>query len=75
MAVIPALSPKHVPLSVEEKAQFDLIRILVKAGVSLQIEDKSIDWAYQYSLVNKLHNSGGGFWIRHNFLDREGSPF
>ena len=45
MGFIPASSPKHVPLSVEERAQLDLLRILGKAGVSPQIQDIIIDWA------------------------------
>jgi hypothetical protein len=75
MDFIPASSPKHVPLSVEERAQLDLLRILGKAGVSLQIQDKIIDWACHYSHVNKLHNGGDGedFWIRRTFPGRE--PF
>jgi hypothetical protein len=73
MDFIPASSPKHVPLSVEERAQLDLLRILGKAGVSLQIQDKIIDWACHYSRVNKLHNSGDeeDFWIRRTFPGRE----
>ena len=43
MDFIPASSPKHVPLSVEERAQLDLLRILGKTGVNLQIQDKIID--------------------------------
>ena len=73
MEFIPASSPKHVPLSVEERAQLDLLRILGKAGVSLQLQDTIIDWACNYSLVNKLHNWGRDFWIRRNFPGRE--PF
>ena len=73
MDFIPASSPKHVPLSVEERAQLDILRILGKAGVSLKIQDKIIDRACHYSLVNKLHNGGGDFWIRRTFPGRE--PF
>ena len=73
MDFIPTSSPTYVPLSVEERAQLDLLRILGKADASLQIQDKIIDWACHYSLVNKLHNGGGGFWICHRFPDR--GPF
>ena len=73
MDFIPTSSPKHVPLSVEERAQLDLLRVLDKAGVGLQIQDKLIDWAFHYSLLNKLHNDGGDFWIHRTFPDRE--PF
>ena len=73
MDFIPASSPKHAPLSVEERAQLDLLRILVKAGASLKTQDKIIDLACHYSLINKLHNGEGGFWIRRTFQDRE--PF
>ena len=75
MDFIPTSSPKHVPLSVEKRAHIDLLRILGKAGASLQIQDKIIDWACHYSRVNKLHNSGDeeDFWIRHTFPGRE--PF
>ena len=73
MDFIPASSPKHVPFSLEERAQLDLLRILGKAGVSLQIQDKIINWVCHYSLVNKLRNSGRDFWIRCNFPGRE--PF
>ena len=75
MDFIPASSPKHVPLSVGERAQLDLLRVLGKAGVSLQIQDKIIDWVCHYSHINKLHNGGDGedFWIRHTFPGRE--PF
>ena len=71
MDFIPASSPKHTLLSVEERAQFDLLKILGKAGVSLKIQDNIIDWACCYSLVNKLHNGGGDFWIRRTFPGRE----
>ena len=73
MDFIPVSSPKHVPLSVEERAQLDLLEILVKAGVSLQIQDKIIDWPCHYSHVNKLDNGGEDFCIRLNFPGRE--PF
>ena len=73
MEFIPASSPKHVPLFLEESAQLDLLRILGKAGVSLQIQDKIIDWACHYALVNKPHNGGGDSWIRRTFSGRE--PF
>ena len=71
MEFIPASSPKHVPLYVEERAQLDLLRILGKAGVSLQLQDTIIDWACHYSLVNKLHNGDRDFWIHHNIPGRE----
>ena len=73
MDFIPASSPKHVPLYAEERAQLYLLRILGKAGVSLQIQDKIIDWACHYSHVNKLHNGGEDFSIRRPFPGRE--PF
>ena len=73
MDFIPASSPKHVPLSVEERAQLDLLKILGKAGVSLQTQDTIIDWVCHYSHVNKLHNGGEDFWIRRTFPGRE--PF
>ena len=74
MDFIPVSSPKHVPLSVVEKrAQLDLIRILGKSGVSLQIQNNIIDWACHCSLVNKLHNGGGDSWTRRTFPRRE--PF
>ena len=71
MDSIPASSPKHVPLSVEERTQLDLLRILDKADTSLQIQGKLIDGACQYSFVNTLHNGGGDFWICHAFPGRE----
>ena len=52
MDCIPASSPKHVPLFAEERAQLDLLRILGKAGVSLQMQDKFIDLVCHYYLVN-----------------------
>ena len=66
-------SPKHFPLSVEERAQLDLLRLLGKAGASLQLQDKIIDWACHYYRVNKLHTGGGDFWICRTFQGRE--PF
>ena len=60
MDFIPASSLKHVPFSVEERDQLDLLRILGKASVSLQIQDTIIDCACHYSHVNKLHNAGDG---------------
>ena len=71
MDFIHASSPKYVPLYVEERAQLDPLRILDKAGTSLQIQDKIIDWACHYSLVNKLHNGGGDCGIHRTFLGRE----
>ena len=73
MDLISASSTKHIPFFTEERAQLVLLRILGKASISLQIQDNIIDWACHYSLVNKLHNGGGDFWIRHTFPDRE--PF
>ena len=70
MDFIPASSPNHVPLFVEERTQLDFIRVLGKACVSLQIQDKIIDWACYYSLVNTLYNGGGDFWIHHTFPGR-----
>ena len=73
---IPVSTPNHVSFfPVEERAQLDLLRILGKAGVSLQTQDKIIDWACHYSHVNKLHNSEDGedFWICLIFPGRE--PF
>ena len=64
-------SPKYSSLSLVERSQLDLLKILDKAGVSLQIQDKLIDWAYHYSLANKIHNNVQDFWIRRNFLGRE----
>ena len=66
-------SPKHDPFPVEETFQLDLLRILVKVGVSLQIQDTLIDWTCYYSRVNKMYNSRHDFWIRHNVPGRE--PF
>ena len=43
MDFIPASSPKHVPIGVEETAQLDLLKVLGKARISLQIQDKIID--------------------------------
>ena len=45
MDFIPASSPKHVPFSVEERSQLDLLKILGKAGASLKIQGNFIDWA------------------------------
>ena len=42
---IPASSPKHLPFSVEETAQLDLLRNLGKDGVGLQVQHTIIDWA------------------------------
>jgi hypothetical protein len=64
-------SPKYTSLSLVERSQLDLLKILDKAGVSLQIQDKIIDWAYHYSLANKIHNNVHDFWIRRNFLGRD----
>ena len=45
--------------------------ILDKAGISLKIQDNLIDWACHYSLVDKLNNGEGEFWIRRNFPGKE----
>ena len=73
MDFIPISSPKHFPLSVKERAQLGLLRILGKAGVRLQMQDTIIVWACHYSLVKTPHNGGGDFCIRHKLPDRE--PF
>ena len=73
MGFILASSPKVVSLSIKERAQLDLLRILGKAGASLQNQDTIIDWARHYSRVNILHNGGGDLWISHTFPGRE--PF
>ena len=44
MDFIPASSPKHIPFSVEERAQLNLLRILGKAGASLQVYNNIIEW-------------------------------
>ena len=56
MDFISTSSQKHVQFFIEERAQLDILRILGKAGASLQIQDKIFDWACQYSRINKLHN-------------------
>ena len=55
MDFIPASSPKHVPLSVEERVQLDLLRVLGKPGISLQIYDNIIDWACHYPNWYRKH--------------------
>ena len=64
MDFIPISSPKHVPLSVKERAQLGVLRILGKTGVRLQMQDTIIVRACHYSLVNKPHNGRGDFCIR-----------
>ena len=71
MDFIPISSPKHFPLSVKERAQLGLLRILGKAGVRLNMQDTSIVWACHYPLINILHNDGGGFWVRRKLTGRE----
>ena len=70
---IPTSSPKHVPLSVEERAQLDPLRILGKADISLQIQDKLLTGPATTPLLTNCTTTEENFGYA--VPSQAGSPF
>ena len=49
---------KHKVIPREKRPQIDLLCVLDRAGVSLAVHDKTIDWVIGYKFLNGVHHRG-----------------